>query len=237
MILFLWNVLNTSFRDVRKEIVCNPRDVRTDTIPNGQTSKGCKSESVIEKVLGVELPPVILREEIVRLAQDTGLFLYSTTPVDNFGCRKSYILKKMTPHDTTIAGCDKKTGIYTEIQPADDVTKSEVMVRTHYTFDICTCFEKETIYYRLITNDADAKNNVLKLVHHELYPPIDLVVVDKRGMVVYESLEKPFKSDWSGTNRAGEPLPAGVYYYILRLRQEGPPCVVRRGHLDIQYID
>ncbi|MEL7122358.1 MAG: gliding motility-associated C-terminal domain-containing protein, partial [Bacteroidota bacterium] len=42
-----------------------------------------------------------------------------------------------------------------------------------------------------------------------------IVIVNRWGDVVYE--EKPFSGTWFGNNAQGVPLPAGTYYYIIRL--------------------
>jgi Leucine-rich repeat (LRR) protein len=47
------------------------------------------------------------------------------------------------------------------------------------------------------------------------YPANELTVVSRWGDVVFRA--KPYKNDWSGANDAGQVLPAGTYYYIMRL--------------------
>ncbi|MEL7122357.1 MAG: gliding motility-associated C-terminal domain-containing protein [Bacteroidota bacterium] len=46
-------------------------------------------------------------------------------------------------------------------------------------------------------------------------PENSIVVVNRWGDVVYE--QAPFQGQWFGDNNNGEPLPAGTYYYIIRL--------------------
>ena len=44
----------------------------------------------------------------------------------------------------------------------------------------------------------------------------DLIIYNRWGDVVYES--KPYNNDWGGTSRDGSPLPPGVYYFVLRVK-------------------
>ena len=47
------------------------------------------------------------------------------------------------------------------------------------------------------------------------YPANELVIISRWGDVVYRA--KPYHNNWTGTNEKGENLPAGTYYYIMRL--------------------
>jgi large repetitive protein len=49
----------------------------------------------------------------------------------------------------------------------------------------------------------------------EKYPGNELNIISRWGDVVYRA--KPYKNEWKGTNEKGENLPAGTYYYIMRL--------------------
>ncbi|MEL7122771.1 MAG: gliding motility-associated C-terminal domain-containing protein, partial [Bacteroidota bacterium] len=46
-------------------------------------------------------------------------------------------------------------------------------------------------------------------------PENSIVIVNRWGDVVFE--EAPFSGQWFGNSTGGQPLPAGTYYYILRL--------------------
>lgn len=48
-----------------------------------------------------------------------------------------------------------------------------------------------------------------------IYPDNSLIIFNRWGDVVYE--KSPYTNDWRGTNESGDDLPAGTYYYILRL--------------------
>ncbi|MFN4081437.1 MAG: gliding motility-associated C-terminal domain-containing protein, partial [Saprospiraceae bacterium] len=43
----------------------------------------------------------------------------------------------------------------------------------------------------------------------------EIIIYNRWGDIVYEA--SPYNNDWSGTNRKGEALPPGVYYFILRI--------------------
>jgi gliding motility-associated-like protein len=47
------------------------------------------------------------------------------------------------------------------------------------------------------------------------YPESELVIINRWGQTVYKS--KPYRNDWNGVNNSNQDLPAGTYYYILRL--------------------
>jgi hypothetical protein len=115
------------------------------------------------------------------------------------------------------------------------------LVRIHYVFDTCNCFKKATIYNGLITNDPDTLNDVLFVEDLNLYPPLELIITDKRGMLLFQSTKaegtfKPFDNDWHGEDDDGHQLPEGIYNYILRIRHDGMKCV-RMGVLGIKYIE
>lgn len=48
-----------------------------------------------------------------------------------------------------------------------------------------------------------------------VYPENSLIIFNRWGDVVYDA--SPYLNDWRGTNENGNDLPAGTYYYILRL--------------------
>jgi Leucine-rich repeat (LRR) protein len=70
-----------------------------------------------------------------------------------------------------------------------------------------------------ITPNCSCPNDKLLFPELELnpdkFPGNELVVISRWGDVVYRA--KPYKNDWSGANEKGEYLPAGTYYYIMRL--------------------
>jgi len=69
-----------------------------------------------------------------------------------------------------------------------------------------------------ITPNGDGANETLFFdileVNKERYPNNSLIIFNRWGDVVFQAA--PYKNDWDGTSEDG-PLPAGTYYYILRL--------------------
>ena len=69
-----------------------------------------------------------------------------------------------------------------------------------------------------ITPNGDALNEFLFFWHLETpeeYPNNELIIFNRWGDIVYEAM--PYNNDWNGTNRNGDKLVEGTYYYILRL--------------------
>jgi large repetitive protein len=70
-----------------------------------------------------------------------------------------------------------------------------------------------------ITPNCGCPNEKLLFPELELnpdkFPNNELVIISRWGDVVYRA--KPYKNDWTGANENNENLPAGTYYYIMRL--------------------
>jgi large repetitive protein len=66
-----------------------------------------------------------------------------------------------------------------------------------------------------ITPNSDGKNDELVIDGLEKFPENELVIFNRWGDILYAS--KPYRNDWQGTNKSGNPLPEGTYYYVLRL--------------------
>ena len=71
------------------------------------------------------------------------------------------------------------------------------------------------------TPNGDGFNNVLafpQLITNSAndWPNNELIVFNRWGSIVYQA--KPYLNDWDGRNpKNGKPLPAGTYFYIIRL--------------------
>jgi large repetitive protein len=63
------------------------------------------------------------------------------------------------------------------------------------------------------------------------FPNNSITIINRWGSVVFEA--KPYLNDWRGVNMLGNPLPEGVYYYILRLDPISGD--VRSGSITIKY--
>ena len=70
-----------------------------------------------------------------------------------------------------------------------------------------------------ITPNEDGLNDVFLLdflqKNPNAFPKNELSIYNRWGDMVFQA--KPYQNDWKGTNQNGDPLPAGTYYYILRL--------------------
>ncbi|MCB9283995.1 MAG: gliding motility-associated C-terminal domain-containing protein [Lewinellaceae bacterium] len=69
-----------------------------------------------------------------------------------------------------------------------------------------------------ITPNGDGANDVfifdILLANPDRYPDNELVIFNRWGDIVFQA--SPYNNDWDGNSSNG-PLPAGTYYYILRL--------------------
>lgn len=94
-----------------------------------------------------------------------------------------------------------------------DNNSSEVVVEPH-------CL---TVYNEISPN-GDGVNDVLYVDCIEQFPANSIVIYNRYGNIVY-SVES-YKNDWNGMANVGgvlgkgEPLPAGTYYYLLKIEQE-----------------
>jgi len=70
-----------------------------------------------------------------------------------------------------------------------------------------------------ITPNGDGTNDVFIIPlleeNSEEYLTRELIVFNRWGDVVFE--QKPYANNWGGTNKSGQDLPEGTYYYVFRL--------------------
>ncbi len=70
-----------------------------------------------------------------------------------------------------------------------------------------------------VTPNGDGVNDELVfdviLSNPEKYPDNEIIIFNRWGDVVFQA--KPYQNDWTGTNENGKDLPAGTYYYVLKL--------------------
>jgi Leucine-rich repeat (LRR) protein len=227
--------IHTSYRDTQKVILCNPLAVG-DTTPSRDTVSywKCDSVLVLSKRLGIKLPPLEIPQTICYKEFVGTRVVYATESVSGF-CQDTHYIQKLSIQEKSIPICHRSTYIEPMIER---VGTCDITTLTRYTFDTCQCFNDARIHNGLITNDIDGLNDALFMVGFKdafdkpLYPPLELLVLDKRGILLNQSV---FNNDWKGTHQDGYQLPAGIYNYILRIQHDG--CRQRRGVLDIKYID
>jgi gliding motility-associated-like protein len=66
----------------------------------------------------------------------------------------------------------------------------------------------------ILTPNDDNINDVFMIDNIAAYSNCDLNIYSMWNDEVYSV--KGYKNDWKGTNKSGEPLPAGAYYYIIK---------------------
>ena len=96
----------------------------------------------------------------------------------------------------------------------------------------CDSFVPELETYNIFTPNFDASNPTFKIDRIELYPKSFLQVFNRHGRPVYESLG--YQNDWDGSKN-GDKLPAGVYFYVLKLNEERSPVKELKGWVQILY--
>ena len=69
------------------------------------------------------------------------------------------------------------------------------------------------------TPNGDGKNDFFEIRGIENYEENVLVVYNRWGNKVFEKSQ--YANDWEGTNNSGDPLPAGTYFYIFKVRDTG----------------
>jgi gliding motility-associated-like protein len=77
---------------------------------------------------------------------------------------------------------------------------------------------KTGFVYDVITPNGDGLND--KWVVNKIfdYPNNELLIYNRWGQVVYSV--KPYRNTWDGTTNAGNELPAGAYYYLIKLNND-----------------
>ncbi|MEN0002603.1 MAG: PKD domain-containing protein [Bacteroidota bacterium] len=68
----------------------------------------------------------------------------------------------------------------------------------------------------IITPNGDGQNDFLEFDGLGKYQENELIVFNRWGNIVYQ--QKTYENDWEGTNNNGQELPAGVYFYVLRIQ-------------------
>ncbi|MGY6562591.1 MAG: gliding motility-associated C-terminal domain-containing protein [Luteibaculaceae bacterium] len=108
---------------------------------------------------------------------------------------------------------------------------AEPMVSISYRVDgvigNCTLFSNiqvrvvnDILPYEIITPNGDGLNDVWDIPGLSLFPRAIVRVYDVKGQLVFESIGYPDARRWDGT-RNGNPVPAGVYVYVIDLNVPG----------------
>jgi len=67
----------------------------------------------------------------------------------------------------------------------------------------------------VITPNEDGINDFFFVNEILLYAPVDLIIYNRWGMMVFENDD--YQNNWDGDNFSGKPLVPGTYYYVLKL--------------------
>jgi len=108
--------------------------------------------------------------------------------------------------------------------PATTVTGlslNENIIRWTVTNDVCqpvadtlTITVNDLIIPTLITPNLDGKNDYFVLRGIATLGRTELLIFDRRGVLVYKNSE--YNNEWDGVDQKGNPLPADTYFYSIR---------------------
>jgi len=70
----------------------------------------------------------------------------------------------------------------------------------------------------IMTPDGNGQNDNWIVEKAQYYNDVEVIVFDRWGRIVYQS--NAYNNTWSGTSTAGEPLPDGAYYYVVKVPTE-----------------
>jgi gliding motility-associated-like protein len=84
----------------------------------------------------------------------------------------------------------------------------------------------------IFTPNGDGKNDVFEIPGLENYPDAEIEIFNRWGNEIYTM--RSYKNDWDGSaQKSGGKLPAGTYYYILKLNNTDNS--VYRGYVQVMY--
>ncbi|HLN21770.1 MAG TPA: gliding motility-associated C-terminal domain-containing protein [Bacteroidales bacterium] len=72
---------------------------------------------------------------------------------------------------------------------------------------------RDLVIPSLITPNEDGRNDYLILRGIEGIPGNELYIFDRRGTILFKSLD--YKNDWNGIDYNGKPIPDGTYFYVF----------------------
>lgn len=123
---------------------------------------------------------------------------------------------------TPTTGLDNPNSITPNASPADDITYTLNVVSQTCGMVTSSVFVK--VYKKItipnaFTPNNDGVNDLWNINALITYPSCQVMVFDRNGQKVYESIGYP--KPWDGT-RSGSPLPTGTYYYVIDLKNNTP---------------
>jgi len=80
-----------------------------------------------------------------------------------------------------------------------------------------------------ITPNDDGKNDFFYVRGLEAYPDNSILIFNRWGNEVFK--QNDYLNDWNGVNNAGEDLPEGTYFVILKINSQN---IEMKGYIDIR---
>ncbi len=105
------------------------------------------------------------------------------------------------------------------------VTVSNNICTTSATVKAILLIEPQTV--NTFTPNGDGFNDTWKIKNTESYPNLTVEIFNRYGTRVFFSVG--YQTAWDGNFR-GKPVPAGVYYYLINLRNGKTPL---SGYVDV----
>lgn len=80
----------------------------------------------------------------------------------------------------------------------------------------------------IFSPNGDRQNETWNLIALEDYEEYDVIIMDRQGKIVYEKVG--YDNSWRATDKDGNELPNGVYYYQLKNRESG---LTQKGYIQV----
>jgi len=80
----------------------------------------------------------------------------------------------------------------------------------------------------IFSPNGDRQNETWNLIALEDYEKYDVIIMDRQGKIVYEKVG--YDNSWKATDKDGNELPNGVYYYQLKNRESG---LTQKGYIQV----
>jgi gliding motility-associated-like protein len=84
--------------------------------------------------------------------------------------------------------------------------------------EYCKKIKDPVTRYNVFSPNNDGDNEVFIIPGLDNFPDNDVQIFNRWGNIVYE--KKGYNNQWKGTNQTGADLPAGAYYYIVKLNDK-----------------
>jgi gliding motility-associated-like protein len=169
------------------------------------TADGLCRDSVAKDVISFAPPPVYAGRD-TAISAGLGTQLHASGGLQYFwdpfdGLSSAMIADPFAnPQQTTL---------YT-LSATDErgcINTSQVTVTVVHDFSL--------IPYNVITPDGNGENDVWAVEYIDRYPQAQVRIINRWGEEVYASKNYSNANGWKGTNKNGDMLPEGTYYYII----------------------